>query len=53
MLEATWLVILLLLPLCDCGSLSGGGYFLKLLEIPAVCPLASFCTPWRPRDVSE
>ena len=47
-------VHLLFIPLLVyCETVSDGGYFVKLMELPAVCPLASFCMPWRPRDSSE
>ena len=27
---------------------TSGGYFIRLAEMPSVCPLASFCMPWKP-----
>ena len=37
-----FLLLLSLSRLCDCG------YYVKLIDIPSVCPLASFCMPFNP-----
>ena len=54
-------LLAVLFPLCDvipspqiCSAsraspTSSGGYYVKLLELPTICPLADFCLPWKPK----
>ncbi|TRY61056.1 hypothetical protein TCAL_08270 [Tigriopus californicus] len=31
------------------GAASNGGYYVKLLEVPSICPFNDFCLPWVPK----
>jgi hypothetical protein len=50
LLKIFFLLDLFLVSFCS-GSVSG--YYVKLLHVPAICPLTDFCWPWNPATNSK
>ena len=47
----SWSVLLLSVTIKSLGQPAGGGsggYYVKVFDIPSICPLQSFCLSWQP-----
>ena len=51
----SWSVLLLSVTIKSLGQPAGGGsggYYVKVFDIPSICPLQSFCLSWQPAGKS-